>query len=206
MTRPDFILPARLPQRPVAAVVRLRQRGYVMVVSMLIILLITVMSISMAKTFFLEERMAGSLREKSRSFAAAQAALRYGESFVRLHPGNVGVTCPASGQLPSPVCNNAMPTPNTSGSGTQLFPAYYPSQTPPSALGITVSATAPSADSFWSLPGIYIYYVGPTTGGYLYQVYAYGYGGTQLSVSQVQSTVQVTCSNKSPVEHTSPCG
>ncbi|MDR3481184.1 MAG: hypothetical protein P4L91_10765 [Burkholderiaceae bacterium] len=176
-----------------------------MVISMMMILLITVMSISMAKTFFLEERMAGSLREKSRSFAAAQAALRYGEWYLTQNAG-AGVACPTSGSLTAtPICNNAMPPVNAPGTGARLFPAYFEA-TVPVALNVQFLAT-PTKDSFWNPPGIYINFLGPTTQprGALYQIDAYGYGGTQLSVSEVQSTVWIACSNRGVKGYNSVC-
>jgi type IV pilus assembly protein PilX len=165
-----------------------RQRGYLMVVSLLIILLITVMSISMAKSFFQEEGMAGNLREKSRSFAAAQAGLRYAEKFASTNGRVAGSTCAASGILAAgTICNNQV-QPSTTNGGAPLQ-AYWPMPTPSSTVA-TFSNNA-TGDAFYATPGVYIQWWGPLNGGAVYVVTAFGYGGTQNSVSMVQSILQV---------------
>jgi type IV pilus assembly protein PilX len=173
-----------------------KQRGYLMVVSLLIILLITVMSISMAKSFFQEEGMAGNLREKSRSFAAAQAGLRYAESIAIANGKSAGGTCLASGSLTaSSICNNAYTKSATNGGAPLQASWVMPT---PVIAGLTFS-NSPSGDSFYSTPGIYIQWLGPLSinGGAVYRVTSFGYGGTQNSVSMVESILQVTSPNKS---------
>lgn len=173
-----------------------RQRGYLMVVSMLIILLITIMSISMAKSFFLEEGMAGNLREKSRSFAAAQAGLRYGEyQAVQNGQSSGSATCAAgllSYTTTPPVCNPLVAI-STSSTSVAPISSYY--QMPQPNLAIATIATT-GGDAFYKVPGIYVQYQGPLIGGAVYLITAFGYGGTASSVSVVQSTLQVTCQNR----------
>ena len=57
-----------------------QQRGSVLVVSLLILLVMTLLGITAMSTTTLEEKMAGNLRDKSIAFQAAEAALRDGEA------------------------------------------------------------------------------------------------------------------------------
>jgi type IV pilus assembly protein PilX len=186
-------------------VARGRERGYVMVISMLIILLITIMSISMAKSFFLEEGMAGNLREKSRSFASAQAGLRYGEWFALLNGGSGAVNCLATAVLASgTICTNAPSALATPGTSTPM-PAYWTIPVAPTALSVNVTTSA-AQDTFYDNPHVYIWNEGPTSGhGFLYAVRAVGYGGTSNSVSVVQSTLSVHCNTGNLMARQAPC-
>ena len=57
-----------------------QQRGSVLVVSLLILLVMTLLGITAMSTTTLEEKMAGNLRDKGIAFQAAEAALRDGET------------------------------------------------------------------------------------------------------------------------------
>ena len=59
-----------------------QQRGAVLVVSLIILLLMTIIGVSSMKTTTLEERMAGNLRDQNLSFQSAEAALIAGENYL----------------------------------------------------------------------------------------------------------------------------
>jgi type IV pilus assembly protein PilX len=59
-----------------------RQRGAILVISMLILLVMTIIGVTGSRTTVLEERMAGNMRDKELSFQSAEAALRAGEQWV----------------------------------------------------------------------------------------------------------------------------
>lgn len=58
------------------------QRGSVLIVSLLILLIMTLLGITAMSTTTLEEKMAGNIRDKNIAFQAAEAALRDGEADV----------------------------------------------------------------------------------------------------------------------------
>jgi len=58
------------------------QRGAVLVVSLIVLLIMTIVGVSSIKTTTLEERMAGNLRDQNLSFQSAEAALIEGEKFL----------------------------------------------------------------------------------------------------------------------------
>jgi type IV pilus assembly protein PilX len=63
----------RLPQQ---------QRGAVLIVSMLLLLVMTLLAMGASQSTRLQERMAGSQRNQDLAFQAAEAGLRAGERFV----------------------------------------------------------------------------------------------------------------------------
>jgi type IV pilus assembly protein PilX len=172
----------------------LAQRGYVMILSIILLLVITALSVSMAKSFFLEEGMAGNIREKNRSLAAAQAALSYAESVVS-QGGTINTACGSGDLTPSgtntpPICTGAASI--ISSSSVSPLGTYFKMPTSLTSTYLAVNQTI-AKDTFWAQPGAYIQYIGvvPGTGVYVYSITAYGYGATPNSVSIVSSTYEV---------------
>ncbi len=58
------------------------QRGAVLVISLLMLLVLTLIGVSSMGTANLEEKMAGNLRDRELAFQAAEAALRTGERYI----------------------------------------------------------------------------------------------------------------------------
>lgn len=58
------------------------QRGAVLIVSMLLLLIMTILGLSMSQTTTLQERMAGNARDASAAFEGAEAGLRAGENYL----------------------------------------------------------------------------------------------------------------------------
>lgn len=61
-----------------------RERGAVLIVSLVFLLVLTVLGVAALRNTTLEERMAGNLRDANLAFQAAEAALREGEQFLQL--------------------------------------------------------------------------------------------------------------------------
>ena len=59
-----------------------KQRGAVLIVSLVILLLMTIIGISSMKSTTLEERMAGNMRDQNLAFQSAEAAIIEGENFL----------------------------------------------------------------------------------------------------------------------------
>lgn len=57
-----------------------KQRGAVLVVSLMILFMLTMISLSSMQTTTLEEKMTGNMRDRNIAFQAAEAALRVAES------------------------------------------------------------------------------------------------------------------------------
>ena len=58
------------------------QRGWVLVVGLVILVMLTILSMALMKTTRLEEKMAGATRDMNLSFQAAETALREAEHFI----------------------------------------------------------------------------------------------------------------------------
>lgn len=59
------------------------QRGAVLVISLLLLMMMTILAISMSSTSILEQRMAGNARDKNAAFQSAEAGLRSGEAALK---------------------------------------------------------------------------------------------------------------------------
>ena len=68
-------------------------RGFVLVTALLILLVLSLLSASMFRSFALQENIAGSTREKQRAAHSAQSALQYGEWWLAQGNGGSGAAC-----------------------------------------------------------------------------------------------------------------
>ena len=94
------------------------QRGAVLVVGLLLLIVMTVLGISSLKTVTLEERMSANVYDRSLAFQAAEAALRAGEKKALLQSQKIppngdfpnygkGPSCQCSDGLCTQECENA---------------------------------------------------------------------------------------------------
>lgn len=180
---------------PPCAVRHARQRGFVLIASLLILVVLTIISVAMFRSFGIQEKMAGNLREKAKAFELAQSALQQAEQWVQAN-ATTGIPCSA-GQVQaatSPrVCDqtstltdvNSLLLSSTSGSATGIV--YQPAS--PTALSISQSG---GANVYWQAPRYYIQYIGQgSSGNLLYRITSAAYGGNQNAVAIVQSIYAV---------------
>ncbi len=168
-----------------------KQNGFILIVSLVFLMIMTMLGIAMFGGFTMDERMSGNHREKNRARDAAQAALLYagywlaqpGNSYA---PGqsNVGTTCTAPSVAPL-VCSNALANPTT-----PPWAAAVNYTAPNSA--ITVNASG-GQNTYVDNPKYYIQYLGNTNStSAMYQVTSTAQGGNATAVSVVQAVYQVT--------------
>ena len=60
----------------------MRQRGSVLLISLVILLILTIVGVSAMRNTTMEEKMAGNMRDKGLSFQAAEATLRAAEKYI----------------------------------------------------------------------------------------------------------------------------
>jgi type IV pilus assembly protein PilX len=176
------------------------QRGVILITAMLLLIVVTIMAVSMFRSYGVEERIAGNTRDKQRAINAAVSAQQYAEYLLASGTAPISGLCPA-GILPtgSEVCTNS-PMPNFT---TLPWNAgvTYSNFTSNSINGINnivpPAGTAPTPDlpnqsaSYFAAPIFYITDLGPNLGspaGEVYQIDALGYGGTSNTVAVVEST------------------
>jgi len=180
-----------------------RQRGMALVSALLLLLVMTILGISMFRTFGTQEKIAGNTREKQRAIHTADSAEAYAEWWLSSQGGinaTAGLPCttlinagPSTTQVCSSQLSTVVPGADVSivpwtNSGAQVGIAY----TPPGLL------TTPGVqDSYYQVPRFYISYItgfyNPTTHAQnsSYVINAVGWGGTPSSVSVVEATYVV---------------
>lgn len=174
--------------------IRGRQRGMVLVTSLLLLLVVTIMAVSMYRSYGIQERIAGNMREKQRALHAAVAAQQYAEWW--LTNGNNAAASPVS-------CNGVINA--NQGFGQICVPnlvsAFTDVPWKAGAVEVGVDYTPPNmnlnttgvADYYVANPRFYITDLGTsaTGSGEVFQINAVGYGATTSAVAVVQSTFTV---------------
>jgi type IV pilus assembly protein PilX len=179
------------------------QRGVALISSLLLLLIITILALSMFRSFGTQERIAGNLREKDRALHAAVSAQQYGEWW--LTQGNntaVGAgTCAApllSANLgQGEICNQTLPNAIGLPAGSLIVQVPLPwalgvSYIPPT-MGVPGVAGTNGDPPYFAAPAFYIADRGIAGdgAGEAYQIDAYGYGSAAGTVAVVESTYEV---------------
>ena len=176
--------------RPNPCSMRRKQTGFVLVISLLMLVVLTILAVSMFRGFGLQEIMAGNLREKTRAIDAAQAAINYAEWWLpQGSNATTGVAC--AGLTATQVCSNPLANPTTVNNGNPSN-TWGPNGTDYTPTGMTVNASG--VGTFLAPPRYYIHYVGLASGGTgkLYRISAVGWGGNSSAVAVLQSTFVVS--------------
>lgn len=181
-------------------------RGVVLPTAMIILLVVSILAVSMLRSFGNLERIADSTRDKQRAFNAAQSTLRYAEWWLTQGNASPGTPCAATysantAPATARVCSNALVS--TAPTVTQAQVSEIPWKTaagvalgneftPPGMTG-KVSSTG-GADTYATVPLFYVTAVGNDPKGIrqLYQVTATASGGSRDSVAVVQSVFGVS--------------
>ena len=181
-------VPARAHSRRPSA-----SSGFILIVGLFFMVILTLLSIAMFRSFGLQERIAGNTRDKQRSFEAAQSALQYGEWWLGQGNGGTGINCTGvvNGNVLTSmrVCSNGLTTPTNLPWSVRTD--YQP---PQMAVASGGGLAAIGGDiNYQAMPGLYMSYLGITPNGLaqLYQVTAFGYGGNVNTAAIVQSTYQI---------------
>lgn len=187
MNKPASSSPrAGFVQMPDSPSVRRKETGYVLVVSMVLLVVLTILAVSMFRSFGLQELMAGNLREKTRAVDAAQTAINYAEWWLTQGTNaTTGVACAGVTTVPTvTVCNTAIATPTTTPWAVGVN--YNPNANP----GYMVVNASGGAGTYFRSPQFHIQYVGLAAGGTgaLYRITAIGWGGNSTAVAVLQST------------------
>jgi type IV pilus assembly protein PilX len=178
-----------------------------MVSSLLLLLVVTIMALSIFRSFGLQEKIAGNTREKQRALQAALSTQQYAEQWIINYSNaptavNAGVGSAAAiscviGVISAStsggqICNNTLASLGVTV--TSVPWAAGVSYVPPGLNVGSVSSTS-SNDVYYATPAFYITDLGPlaTANGEAYQVDAYSFGTSANTVAVVESTFSVTC-------------
>jgi type IV pilus assembly protein PilX len=169
-----------------------RQRGMVLVTSLLLLVVVTLLAVSMFRSFGLDEKIAGNVREKQRALSAAETAEQFAEFWLSNGNGSTGITCgaPLVSSSVGQVCSNPLASPTTTPWTVGVNYLYAPS--PATTMNISPSGVGNYAHT----PSFYIAYLGTTSTGTLYQIDAVGYGGSPDSAAVVEATYAISASTQ----------
>jgi len=173
------------------------QRGVALVSSLLLLIIITILALSMFRSFGTQEKIAGNLREKDRALHAAASAQQYGEWW--LTQGNnaaIGAVTCAIGTLNAnlgqgQICNQTL----EQAGYTVTQPGTWAAQIQyvPPTMGVPGVAGTNGDPPYFGAPAFYLTDLGVAGdgAGEAYQIDAYGYGSTDGTVAVVESTYEV---------------
>jgi type IV pilus assembly protein PilX len=176
----------------------LRQRGVALVTSLLLLVIITILALSMFRSFGTQEKIAGNLREKERALHAAESAQQYAEWWL-LQGANsaTGSTISCTVSVPGTlttgqICNQTPQQQLGVAAVTQVpwpIQVTYLPQNMPLLGGPPVVGNPP----YFATPAFWITDIGRAADnqGEAYQIDAYGYGSAANTVAIVESAYEV---------------
>jgi type IV pilus assembly protein PilX len=181
------------------------QRGIVLISTMLLLIVVTIIALSMFRSFGMQEKIAGNMREKQRALQAAVSAEQYAEWWLS-STGAISVPVTCSNVLSAnlgqgQICANKLPlvVPDVTVVPWQIAGANVGVTFLPLNMQVntvtSVSAANTQNPTYYSTPMFYISYMGtsgdPSIPGAIYQIDAVGYGGTSNTAAIVESTYAV---------------
>jgi type IV pilus assembly protein PilX len=181
---------------------RAHARGMVLVTALLMLVLVTILALAMFRSFGLDEKIAGNLREKQRALSAAETAEQFAEYWLTGGGGSANaplITCTAPAPASAPtICTNPIASATQLpwlASGNLVGVPYTPQV--PTPMNVQ---TTPQQGSYYAPPQFYVQWLGTTANGTIYQIDAQGFGGSPDTVAVVESTyiVQTSVKNLAP--------
>lgn len=199
------------------------QSGMVLVSGLLLLLVVTIMALSVFRSFGVQERIAGNIREKTRAVQAAMSTQQFAEWWLATQsnaPRAISEGLAADAAIPcanglildantgqGQICLNSLlsigpmsslvswPTAVIAGNSTTGVQYTPTNYNYVTTGGAQVTNSAITTDYYYTRPRFYIADVGPlpTGRGEVYQVDAYSFGESASSLAVVESTVAITC-------------
>jgi type IV pilus assembly protein PilX len=176
------------------------QRGLVLVTSLLLLVVVTILAIAMFRSFGLDERIAGNVREKQRALNAAETAEQYAETWLSQGNGSSAIACTIF--VPSTTGQVCTITLQAQGINPANLPwpqgVNYIPQTPTPM--VTTGNTGGGQGTYYNNPAFYIGFLNTAmvngVSTTIYQIDAVGYGGSGNAAAVVEATYQVQASTK----------
>lgn len=184
----------------------LRQKGLVLISSLLLLLIITILAVSMFRSIGIQEKIAGNYREKERATLAAEEAEQYAEWWLTSSGYYSGVAYQCNSLVDAntapqdvEVCTNGAPTSFDAPSaavvpwqigGVNVGVSYQPP-------GMVLSADGGTGGGMGTYVQPPLFYISQllkcadNANNTCFQIDAIGYGGTSDAVSEVESTYEL---------------
>jgi type IV pilus assembly protein PilX len=188
---------------------RIAQRGVVLVSSLLLLIVVTIIALSMFRSFGIQEKIAGNMREKQRALQAAVSAEVFAETWLQ-NGTSISLSTTCTGLLngttgQGQICANALQSVVADVTavpwqitGANVGVTFLPNNM---LTGATTAFSAASVANpkYFGIPTFYISDLGPsvdpTVPGEIYQIDAFAYGSSQNTVAVVESTYAVYTSS-----------
>lgn len=171
---------------------RQEQKGFVLFVVMIFLIVMSLLGISMFKGFINDQKNSGNVREKQRAIEAAQASLDNIQNWMqtedKIYQGGfrTGIFCDTTTQVGTEpvVCSNALASPaNLSWSSSQTFTA--------STTTLPVNASG-GQNNYASNPNYYIQYLGTSSQNVaMYKVTSKAQGGNATAATVLETIFEV---------------
>ena len=177
------------------------QRGFVLVSSLLLLIVVTLLAVGMFRSFGVDEKIAGNTRDKQVAVQAAESAEEFAENWLALNIANNAAAnngAALNDAVPAIACAGFTPSVTPPVCNTELA---NPSQVPwPAGVNYTLPAnTLPNNGIALTSnpilqPSFYIWYKGQIGSyGYEYEIDAVGYGSSPNTVAIVDSLYVLKC-------------
>jgi type IV pilus assembly protein PilX len=185
---------------------RIAQRGVVLISSLLLLIVVTIIALSLFRSFGVQEKIAGNMREKQRALQAAESAQIFAEIWLSNNGTEPSVPCAGmlSGNIgQGQICANTLTLLNIDVTSPPYMIAGVPAGVTYLPTSMVTSSTTSVLNllnpTYFDKPAFYISDMGtsadPSVPGEIYQVDAYGYGGSGSTVAVVESTYAVYTSS-----------
>jgi type IV pilus assembly protein PilX len=157
-----------------------------LITGLLLLVVCTLIAASMFRSYGMQEKIAGNIREKQRATSAANSTLQYAEWYLANNTLPAAVNCTGAASSTFEICSNGLgdPTAVPWTNGGVTFNGF----TANTANNVTPSA---SRGTYSKVPIFYITDLGTYAGtpaGEVYQIDAVAWGSTPSTVSVVEST------------------
>ncbi len=173
------------------------QAGFILITGLLFLVIVTLLALALFRSSGLMERISANTRDKHRAFESAQAALQYGEWWLGNTTSLTKSACTTTGQTVASlhVCDTGLSSSSAAVATLDWAPNAFAYTPPNMTIATGGGLTASKTDvNYAAAPGVYVEDLGlmPDGKSELYQLTAYGYGGSADTVSVVRSTYKVT--------------
>jgi type IV pilus assembly protein PilX len=180
------------------------QRGMVLISSLLLLVVVTIIALSMFRSFGVQEKISGNMREKQRALQAAVSAQQYAENWLSANA--TAVPAPCSNLLNAntgqgQICSNklSLAVPDVTNVPWQIGGVDVGVRFLPNSMVVSATTSVSATPSFYDIPRFYISDLGPSADpnipGEIYQVDAAAYGGSSSTAAVVESTYAVYTSS-----------
>ena len=166
----------------------------VLISSLLLLVVVTVLALAMFRSYGVEERIAGNVREKQRAIQSAVTAQQYAEWWLSsgTNATSAPVVCAAGTVLDANLGQSQICTPGTALNSPANYGSWtgYTKFRPPNMN----TTTAGIPDFFVDIPRFYIVDMGTSasTLAEINKVTAVGFGASQNAVAVVESTYSLS--------------